>query len=197
MHNHHIIPKYEGGLDDSNNIVRLSVTQHAMWHFAEWQRKGNWEDKLAWQGLAGIVGQEELVAELMKLSKRFSGKRHTKESKVKNGESHRRKFEEDPDYREWKINHAIEMGKGGHKRNTSPGTESMSGPNKRQYMRRHWRREIWDDLKETYENRTSYRWGKIELSKRHGVSVKTLENMLKLIIDGVDWDTATNWGINS
>ncbi len=126
----------------------------------------------------------------------FEGKTHKEESKRQNGKSHRKKFEEEPDYREWKINHGREMGKGGHKRNTRPGTESMSGPNKRQYMRRHWRKEVWDDLEKTYRNRTGFRWGKIDLSKRHGVSLKTLDNMLLLIIEGVDWDTATNWGEN-
>ena len=52
-HKHHIVPKYEGGSDDPSNLVELSPTQHAMWHFAEWQRKGNEEDRLAWKGLAG------------------------------------------------------------------------------------------------------------------------------------------------
>ena len=72
----------------------------------------------------------------------------------------------------------------------------MSGPNKRQYMRRHWKKEVWDDLKEAYENRKGYHWGKTKLSKSHCVSVETLENMLKLITEGVDWDTATNLGHN-
>ena len=53
MHRHHIIPRYEGGSDFSENIVELTVTQHALWHFAEWQRKGNWQDKVAWKTLVG------------------------------------------------------------------------------------------------------------------------------------------------
>jgi hypothetical protein len=52
-HKHHIIPRYEGGSDDSFNLIELTVTQHAMWHFAEWQRKGNWQDKLAWKLISG------------------------------------------------------------------------------------------------------------------------------------------------
>ncbi len=36
-----------------------------MWHFAEWQRKGNWEDKLAWQALSGSVGREEIIQTLL------------------------------------------------------------------------------------------------------------------------------------
>lgn len=58
-HKHRIKPGYEGGEYVEGNVVVLSPTQHAMWHFAEWQRKGNWEDKLAWRVLSGTVGREE------------------------------------------------------------------------------------------------------------------------------------------
>ena len=60
-HKHHIVPKYEGGSDDPSNLVELSPTRHAMWHFAEWQRKGNEEDRLAWRGLAGHYNKEEIM----------------------------------------------------------------------------------------------------------------------------------------
>jgi len=60
-HKHHIVPQYEGGSDDPSNLVELSPTQHAMWHFAEWQRKRRWQDQVAWKGLAGICSHEEAV----------------------------------------------------------------------------------------------------------------------------------------
>lgn len=50
-HKHRIKPGYEGGEYCEGNVVELTPTQHAMWHFAEWQRKGNWQDQLAWKGL--------------------------------------------------------------------------------------------------------------------------------------------------
>ena len=192
QHNHRIIPGYGGGKYVEGNVVALTVTQHAMWHFAEWVRKGHPYDRLAWKGLAGIVGKEELVAELMKLNKGFSGKTHTDEWKENNSKMMKKLHAESPERQE----QIRQLGKSEHKRNTGPGTMSMSGPNKRQYMRRHWKKEVWDDLKEAYENRKGYHWGKTKLSKSHCVSVKTLENMLKLITEGVDWDTATNLGHN-
>jgi hypothetical protein len=59
-HKHHIIPRYEGGSNLSKNLVVLTTTQHAMWHFAEWQRKQNQRDYLAWKCLSGQIGKEEL-----------------------------------------------------------------------------------------------------------------------------------------
>ena len=66
MHKHHIIPRYEGGTDTPENIVELTVTQHAMWHFAEWQRKGNWQDNLAVRVLTGRISREEATREAVR-----------------------------------------------------------------------------------------------------------------------------------
>ena len=59
-HKHHIIPKYEGGTNLQENLVELSTTQHAMWHYAEWARKKNQRDYLAWKCLSGQIGKEEI-----------------------------------------------------------------------------------------------------------------------------------------
>ncbi len=60
IHKHHIIPRYEGGSDDPANIVELTPKQHAMWHFAEWQRKQRWEDFCAFKMILGDVNSPEL-----------------------------------------------------------------------------------------------------------------------------------------
>ena len=60
-HKHRITPGYEGGEYVEGNVVELTPAQHAMWHFAEWQRKGNWQDKLAWQCLIAQCTREEAV----------------------------------------------------------------------------------------------------------------------------------------
>jgi hypothetical protein len=47
-HKHHIIPRYMGGTDAVENLVEITVTQHAMYHFCNYQLWGNEEDKIAW-----------------------------------------------------------------------------------------------------------------------------------------------------
>lgn len=190
-HTHHIIPKYAGGSDDLDNLVSLTVTQHAMWHFAEWQRKGDERDRLAWLGLAGIIGKEEIVERLTKLSRRFKGKSHSDDSKNQIGQALQEYYAENPEALGARKEQMRKLGKSEHKRNPGPATLKQSGPNKRQYMRKHWRKEVWDAIETAWKTRTSTKWGKISIARSFGVSVKTVENMLKLIKQNVDWHTAT------
>lgn len=60
-HKHHIIPKYRGGTNAKENLVEVSVTQHAMFHYCNWRLWNEKEDWLAWKGLTGEVGKEEIV----------------------------------------------------------------------------------------------------------------------------------------
>jgi hypothetical protein len=73
-HKHHIIPRYEGGSNDSSNLVELTPTQHAMWHFAEWQRKGRDDDRIAWRGLTGLISTSEARDEAMRLGSKRAAK---------------------------------------------------------------------------------------------------------------------------
>jgi hypothetical protein len=67
-HTHHLIPRYEGGSDDPDNLIELSKTRHTMWHFAEWQRKGNKEDFIAWRALSGQINAKQIEEEVWKLA---------------------------------------------------------------------------------------------------------------------------------
>ena len=60
-HKHHITPKYKGGTDDPSNLVEVTVTQHAMFHYCNWRLWGEKYDWLAWRGLTGEISKEELV----------------------------------------------------------------------------------------------------------------------------------------
>jgi len=54
LHKHHIIPRYLGGLDDPSNLVELTVEEHAEAHRLLYEQHGNWQDYVAWQGLAKL-----------------------------------------------------------------------------------------------------------------------------------------------
>jgi len=87
-HKHHILPRHAGGTNDPDNIIVLTVTQHAMYHFANWQLWGRVEDKIAWRGLSGIISHEDAVRETNSLGGRkggsLGGKNQPREVKVSN-----------------------------------------------------------------------------------------------------------------
>ena len=76
-HKHHIIPKHEWkrrfgslrGIDALDNVVVLSITQHAEAHRWLWEQYGRWEDECAWKGTAGIIGKEEIIHRILSVSK--------------------------------------------------------------------------------------------------------------------------------
>jgi hypothetical protein len=57
-HKHHLVPRHSGGTDNPYNLVEVSITQHAMFHWCEWQRTGNEFDKIAWKCLSGQIGKD-------------------------------------------------------------------------------------------------------------------------------------------
>ncbi len=63
-HKHRIVPGYMGGTYDKDNVVMLTVEEHAEAHKVLYELHGNIEDLRAWQGLAGIVPREELIKTL-------------------------------------------------------------------------------------------------------------------------------------
>jgi hypothetical protein len=66
-HKHHIVPRYKGGTDEPQNLVELTVTQHAMYHFCNYQLWGNAEDYVAWKGLSGMIETSEFLVEMQTL----------------------------------------------------------------------------------------------------------------------------------
>jgi hypothetical protein len=76
-HNHHIVPKHAGGSDDETNLIKVSLTQHTMWHFANWQLWRRKEDFLAYKGLGGQVPGEEMTLERRKIGQINGGKAKT------------------------------------------------------------------------------------------------------------------------
>jgi hypothetical protein len=62
-HNHHIIPKHAGGTDHPDNIARLTTEEHAEAHRLLYEKYGRWQDKKAYEGLAGFKGKEQIIKE--------------------------------------------------------------------------------------------------------------------------------------
>lgn len=100
-HKHHILPKYRGGTDSKDNIVELSVTQHAMFHYCNWQLWGEWEDYYAWRGLSGEVGKEEIIAEARKRGRRKGSKLGMKKIAEL--------WKNDPEFREKRMQHSLRV----------------------------------------------------------------------------------------
>ena len=82
-HKHHIIPKHAGGTDNPSNIVYLTVKQHAEAHKKLFKKYGRWQDKLAYEGLSGQIGKEEIIQEIYKNRKNRTGAILSEETKLK------------------------------------------------------------------------------------------------------------------
>jgi len=74
-----------GGTDDSSNLVELTIEEHAEAHRLLYEQYGHWQDKVAWQGLLGLIPHEQIMKEMYAARRgkgnTFYGKKHTEETK--------------------------------------------------------------------------------------------------------------------
>ena len=89
-HKHHIIPRHAGGSNDPDNLVYLTIEEHADAHKKLYEEYGRWEDRLAYEGLSGQIGKDEIWEEIYKNRKTFLGKTHSEETKKKISETKKR-----------------------------------------------------------------------------------------------------------
>jgi hypothetical protein len=68
-----------GGTNDPENIKSLSIGEHAEAHRLLYEEHGKIEDRLAWMGLSGMIGREEIIKELMTENGKKVGKRMLEE----------------------------------------------------------------------------------------------------------------------
>lgn len=98
-HNHRILPGHMGGEYVEGNVISVEVTRcgkntanHVMWHYANWCLHGKEEDRIAYRGLSGYYGKEDIVEELIKL-----GRERIDREKI--GRTLKAKFETNPELR--------------------------------------------------------------------------------------------------
>lgn len=74
-HKHHIIPKHMGGSDDPENIIELTIEEHAEAHKILYGKHGRWQDYYAWKGLSSQIGKEQLIREILLNAGKEGGKK--------------------------------------------------------------------------------------------------------------------------
>ena len=84
-HVHHIIPKHMGGTDAPDNLILLSIEDHAEAHKKLYEQFGKQEDYIAWMSLSSQIGKEEIF----KKTSSLGGKGNKGKPKSK---SHREKI---------------------------------------------------------------------------------------------------------
>lgn len=96
-HTHHKIPKHAGGTNDPENLVELTVEEHAAAHQKLYEEYGRWQDFLAWKALSGQVDKDDIrrmltslalkgkpksADHIEKIRKNQSGKKHSEKTKA-------------------------------------------------------------------------------------------------------------------
>lgn len=59
-----------GGTDEPSNLIQLTVEEHAEAHRKLYETYGYEQDKLAWQGLLGIIPKEDIVKEAYRIGQK-------------------------------------------------------------------------------------------------------------------------------
>ncbi len=80
-----------GGTDDPDNLIELTVEEHAEAHRILYEEHGNWQDYLAWQGLTKRISCEKMAREAARLAntgKYMSPETRQKISDAKKGVKH-------------------------------------------------------------------------------------------------------------
>jgi len=57
-----------GGTDNASNLIRLTIEEHAEAHRKLYEKHGLWQDYLAWKGLCGQIGKDEIIKEKQRLN---------------------------------------------------------------------------------------------------------------------------------
>ena len=100
-HKHHIVPRHMGGTDDPDNLVLLSIEEHAQAHLTLYEKYGKTEDLFAYKSLSNQMDEERQRARSILGGKKSSnaGLAKTEEHKKKIAKSNKGKHGYLSDYR--------------------------------------------------------------------------------------------------
>ena len=66
---HHIMPRYQGGGNESENLVKLTHSQHITAHYILWRLYNNLEDKVAYKMMQGRTVEGQIVKQKLAVEK--------------------------------------------------------------------------------------------------------------------------------
>lgn len=185
-HRHHIIPRHAGGTDNADNIVELTIPQHAEAHQRLYEQHGRLGDKLAWLCLSGRSKDSEAESIRIQLatvgfqiflkspeselwrkniSVTLTGKTQTSETKHKRSQSLRRAYHDHPELREAKRALGLKHSVAHRERMTDDRKDDMSIKRKES--------QLWHDAVRSPE-------------KRHKQSINSPRNK-PVIVDGTTY----------
>jgi len=81
-HVHHIIPRHAGGTDHPDNLVKLTIPEHAEAHRLLYEQHNRWQDFIAWKMLSGQIDNAEAIRMAQSLANK--GKTITDQHKEQN-----------------------------------------------------------------------------------------------------------------
>lgn len=70
-----------GGSNDPDNLISLTVEEHAEAHRKLYEEYGCWQDFMAWKALSGQIKSDDIRR--VKTTMIWTGRKHTEESKEK------------------------------------------------------------------------------------------------------------------
>ena len=91
-HRHHVVPRHAGGTDDPSNIIVCTIEEHAEHHRYRYEMTGDEYDRIAWQGLLGMITKQETIRQAQIENGRRNGRAQL--GRRKQSEETRRKIAE-------------------------------------------------------------------------------------------------------
>ena len=94
-HNHHIIPIHDGGTDDPRNLLKCNVAMHAFLHEQRYKELGQWQDKVAYKALRGLMSTAEAIYQVqINAGRANKGTSRSPEYREKMSQSRKKTFSE-------------------------------------------------------------------------------------------------------